>query len=328
MIGQLYPQPRARSRALGIWGGVATSGFAAGPVVGGVLITHVGWPSIFLINVPIAVLVAVVIMITAPQDERQEHRLDPLGTLLGVVTLGAATGALIEAGQRELITTVIASAIAAVGALLFLRTERRTAHPTFPQALLRPPAFRWALLCGLGFNFAMYGALLCVSLLLQDHLGFSALSGGLASLPMAVVVSVGATSSGFVAARFGPRRPMLAGFGCAAAGSAIVAIGAWSDSAIMIIIGLTVIGLCSLAMPAMTSVALNAAPGEYAGLASGALNTARQLGGAVGVAVLGAMLNAGGYHIGAALALVVAATVCGLAAISTIKATTRREERS
>lgn len=326
MIGRLYPEPRARSRALGIWGGVATSGFAAGPIVGGLLITHYGWPAIFLVNIPIVIMVGAAIMITAPADERRPRRLDPAGTLFGVVGLAALTGAIIETGQGRFLVGLGLLGLAVIAGGCFVRAERRSDSPTIPSGLLGPPAFRWAIATGFGFNFAMYGSLLCVSLVLQSGFGFSALRGGLAVLPMALVVSVGATFSGFLAARLGPRRPMLAGFGFAAAGSVVIAFGAWRSSPLLIIIGLTLIGLCSLAMPAMTSVALNAAPTEHAGLASGALNTARQLGGAVGVAVLGAVLNAGGLRTGAATALLVGTMVCALAVVSTLRAT--REDGS
>lgn len=321
MVGRLYPEPGARSRALGIWGGVATTGFAAGPIVGGLLITHTGWASIFLINIPIVIIVGTAILITAPPDVSRARRLDPVGTLVGVIALAGLTGAVIEAGQDRLIIGGALLLVALLAGLCFIGVERRSASPTISPGLLRPPAFRWAVATGFGFNFAMYGSLLCVSLLLQGGLGFSALAGGLAVLPMALVVSIGATFSGFLAARLGPRRPMLAGFGCAGAGSMVIALGAWQGSMMLIIIGLTVIGLCSLAMPAMTSVALNAAPPEHAGLAGGALNTARQLGGAVGVAVLGAVLNAGGFATGAVAALLVGTMVCGLAMLSTVRAT-------
>ncbi|SDT21767.1 MFS transporter, DHA2 family, methylenomycin A resistance protein [Microlunatus soli] len=325
MIGRLYPERRSRSRALGIWGGVATSGFAAGPIVGGLLITHAGWPAIFLINIPIVILVGAAIAITAPPDRPRPRRLDPVGTLLGTGSLAALAGAIIESGQGRPAVGLGLLVLAVITATGFVAVERRSAGPTMPPGLFRPAGFRWAIVTGFGFNFAMYGALLCVSLVLQSDFGFSALDGGLAVLPMALVVSIGATGSGFLAARLGPRRPMLAGFGLAAAGSVVIALGTWQRSPVLIITGLTVIGLCSLAMPAMTSVALNAAPADHAGLAGGALNTARQLGGAIGVAVLGALLNAGGPRDGATVALLVGTMVCGLAVVSAVRATTDDE---
>ena len=328
IISRCYPEPRSRSRALGIWGGVATSGFAAGPVLGGLLITHFGWPSIFWINVPAAAVIATTIAILAPTDQPQPRRIHPVSTVLGMIALAGLTGAVIEAGQQELITAGVLLLITVLAGIAFTRAERprhdrpKSRDRLIPPGLLRPPAFRWSLITGLCFNLAMYGALLCVNLSLQSTFGFSVLQGGLASMPMALVVAVGATGSGFLAARLGPRRPMIAGFTAAGIGALGISVGAWTGAPTVIIIGLAVVGLCSLAMPAMTSVALNSAPAEHAGLAGGALNTTRQLGGAIGVALLGAILNAGGAQAGFTGALLVAAAVCGLGLVSTVRATT------
>jgi DHA2 family methylenomycin A resistance protein-like MFS transporter len=114
---------------------------------------------------------------------------------------------------------------------------------------------------------------------------------------------------------------MLIGFGSATVGALVLATGAWRSSPGLMITGLTVIGLCSLAMPAMTAVALDVAPADHAGLAGGALNTARQLGGAIGVAVLGSVLSAGGFRTGCTAALLLAAAVCVLGLLSTVRAT-------
>lgn len=321
VITRLYPDRAERSRALGIWGGIATTGFAAGPLLGGVLITTLAWPAIFWINIPVAVVVAATIAKLAPADEPRTRRLDAGGTVLGVAALAAVSAGLIEAGQERFWLAGVLIVVGALTAWLFVRSERRAAEPLLPSPLVSSTRFRWALATGFGFNFALYGALLCVSLTLQGRFGFSALTGGLAVVPMAAVVSVGSTASGHLAAVIGPRRPMLAGFVCAAVGSVVIGIGALASSPAAMIAGLATIGLASLAMPAMTSVALDAAPEGHAGLAGGALNTMRQVGGAVGVALLGAVLSAGGQRAGTAIALAVAALVCLSALVSTVKAT-------
>lgn len=323
MVAALYPGNRERSRALGVWGGIATVGFAAGPLLGGVLIAAWGWPAIFWINVPVAAVVGGAIALLGPVDAPRERPLHPAGTALGVLALAALTSGVIEAGDRR---TAIALALLVLGAVaggLFAWHERRSLHPLVPVALLVRRAFHWGLATGFLFNFAMYGALLCVSLLLQGELGFSPLAGGLAALPMALVVSVGATSSGMLAAAIGARRPMVVGFLCAAVGCAVIAAGGLAPSALVVVVGLAGVGLCSLAMPAMTSVTLGAAQSEHAGLASGSLNTARQIGGAVGIAVLGAALNAGGPRQGFVAALVVATLACVAGIGSSILATGR-----
>src|SRR5262245_56579161 len=122
---------------------------------------------------------------------------------------------------------------------------------------------------------------------------------------MAAVVGVGATSSGLITAATGPRRPMQLGFTCGALAAILTAAGGLTGSPTLIITGLAAIGLVCLAMPAMTSVAVNASPAQHTGLAGGMLNTSRQIGGAIGVAVLGAVLNAGGVHAGFPIALTI-----------------------
>jgi DHA2 family methylenomycin A resistance protein-like MFS transporter len=141
---------------------------------------------------------------------------------------------------------------------------------------------------------------------------------------MAIVVGVGAISGGFLAAATGPRRPMLWGFTCAGIGAIVTAAGGIAASPGLIVTGLAVIGLCCLAMPAMTSVALNASPSQHAGLAGGSFNTARQIGGAIGVALLGAVLNAGGVRTGFVIALGLAAAVSAVALLGTVRATVVR----
>jgi len=322
MVAALYPAARERSRALGVWGGIATVGFAAGPLLGGALITASGWPAIFWINVPVTALVGGTIAVLGPRDEPRPRPMHPAGTTLGILTLAVLTSGIIEAGNRHPLSAIALLVVGVAAGGLFVRHERRSSHPLVPAALLRRAAYRWGLTTGFLFNFGMYGALLCVSLLLQGAFGYSALAGGLAVLPMALVVSVGATSSGFLAAAIGPRRPMVIGFGCAALGSLILTWGGLAASPALVIVGLAVVGLCSLAMPAMTSVTLSAAPGEHVGIASGSLNTCRQAGGAVGVALLGATFNAGGARGGFTAALAVATLVC-VAGIGSSLAATR-----
>jgi len=330
LIGRQYPDPHQRSRALGIWGGIATAGFAAGPVAGGLLIKSVGWQSIFWLNLPVAAVVGSVIGLLGKPDVRSNRRPDVVGTTLAIVALAGLTAGIIE-GVRLGLLGLVLIIVAIVAATLFVITERNRREPLVPVELLGPPAFRWALVTGLIFNLSMYGSLLCVSLALQSAYAFSPLRAGLAVLPMALVVSVGATSSGFLVARLGARIPMIIGFGCAVIGLLIISAGALCGQPILIIVGLAGSGLLSLAMPAMTSVALNAAPLAHAGFASGSLNTARQLGGAIGVALLGALLNAAGYRSGFAVAAVLATLITAAGLLSSVRATARQrpaDERS
>jgi MFS transporter, DHA2 family, methylenomycin A resistance protein len=325
MITALYPDSRERSRALGVWGGIATLGFASGPLLGGVLISVAGWPAIFWINLPIAAVVGGTIAVLGPRERPRPRPINPLGTMLATLALASFTAGIIEAGDRRAAVAVGALVLGVAAGWSFARSERRGSRRLIPVELTRSVRFRWSLLTGFSFNFAMYGALLCVSLTLQSAYGFSALKGGLAVLPMAAVVGVGAISGGLLAGAVGPRRPMLLGFTCAGVGAIITVAGAVAASTALIIAGLAVIGLCCFAMPAMTSVAISASPAEHTGLASGSLNSVRQIGGAIGVALLGSVLNAGGAHAGFAIALGVAAAVSAFALLSTVKATAVRQ---
>ena len=144
------------------------------------------------------------------------------------------------------------------------------------------------------FNLCLYGALICVSLFLQEARHESALATGLLILPMSVAVAAGSLASGWLTARFGPRRPMIAGLTLAAAGAAVLATVGETTPLAVLVAGSVVLGLTSLAMPAMTAAVVGTAGPENAGVASGVLNAARQAGGALGVAVLGALLVGGG----------------------------------
>jgi MFS transporter, DHA2 family, methylenomycin A resistance protein len=158
---------------------------------------------------------------------------------------------------------------------------------------------------------------------LQQARHESALSTGLLILPMSLAVGAGSTASRPLTARLGPKPPMFAGFALACAGAALLAVASTSTSLALIVAGSVLLGLCSLAMPAMTAVVVGSAGPEYAGLASGILNAARQSGGALGVALLGALLvgsagsadsQRGGHGMALHLTLAVAAA-CYLVAV-------------
>lgn len=321
LIGTLFPDTVARARALGIWGGVATTGFALGPVVGGLLATHAGWPVVFWINLPLGVLLAVAVGLSCPAGRTNPSPIDRLGTLLGSAILAALAGAVICAGQGRPVITLALVLAAAGFAGLFRSVERRATRPLVPASMLRRGPFRYALITGFAFNFVLYGMLFGVTVVLTGDLGLSVLAAGLAVLPMAVVICIGATSSGFLAARIGPRRPMVMGFLAAAVGSLLLLMAWVLQSVVLVVIGTAVIGMISLAMPAMTSVALGAVGPQQAGTGAGALNSARQMGGAIGVALLGALLNAGSGGWGFTAAAAVAAAVCMAAVWTSARST-------
>jgi len=305
-----FPDPRARAHALGVWGGMGSLGVALGPVLGGVLVALAGWRSIFLVNVPICALTVFLLRRHVTESPRNpERHADLTGTALGIVSLAGFTGAFITAGQRGWLTPVTGAllAVGAAGAVLFVLAERRQDSPMLPLALFRSREFSGATGVGVLFNLCLYGALICLSLFLQQSLHESVLATGLLLLPMSVVVGVGSLASGRLTGRFGPRPPMIAGLILAAAGAALLATAGTATPLALLVGGSVLLGMVSLAMPAMTAAVVGAAEPGHAGVASGVLNAARQSGGALGVALLGSMLASPGHGLSLHAPLTVAA---------------------
>lgn len=317
LVTLLFPEPAARARALGVWGGLAGCGFAAGPVLGGVLTQAFGWRAIFWATVPVCVVVGGLIRLWAAESPARDRRIDAPGAVLGAITLAALAAGIIRFGDVDggpaLPSVLVAVAVGA--AVAFALTQRRRTEPMLPPTLFAAPPFGWAITVGFLFNFCLYGALLTVTLVLRSGFGLSPLRAGLAVLPLTLVVLVGATVSGFLTERLGARRPMVLGFVVAMVGAGIALVGGVTGSLALVVTGLTVLGGCSLAMPAMTSVAFSAAPESVRGLGSGALNTMRQIGGAIGIAALGAILAATSLSAGGLVPAMIAVVVAYVVAI-------------
>ena len=293
-----FPDARARARALGVWGGMGSLGVALGPVIGGGIVALASWRLIFVINVPVCAATIVLLRRHVPESPvNTSRRTDLWGLMLGVGALAGLTAGFITAGQHGWLAPV-PDAMLAAGAgigVAFTVAEHRQAVPMLPLRVFRSRNLTAATGVGVLFNLCIYGALICLSLFLQEARHESALSTGLLVLPMSVAVGVGSTASGPLTARLGPKPPMITGFVLATAGAVLLAAAGAGTSLALIVAGSVLLGMCSLAMPAMTAVVVGSVGRERAGLASGILNAARQSGGALGVALLGALL-AGSRH--------------------------------
>ncbi|RQT20771.1 MFS transporter [Burkholderia contaminans] len=297
--------PRLRARAVGGWTAAGSISIAAGPVVGGLLIAAWGWRGIFLVNLPLcaAGLAAAFAWIPAGRaaapaaPSRSIRALDLRGQFIAIAMLTALTGAVIEWRPLGFTHPVVAGgfALAALAALGFVAVEARTATPMLPLSLFRHRTFSAAVLFGICVNLTYYGTVFVLALYLQRARGESALQAGLAFLPLTGGFLLSNLASGRVVARHGPRAPMLAGALVAALGyGSLHFVDASTPLAVLLVPFLLIPTGMGFAVPAMTTAVLASVAPERAGIASAVLNTARQAGGAMGVAAFGALAGGGG----------------------------------
>ncbi|MFC4035532.1 MFS transporter [Streptomyces polygonati] len=293
-------QGRDRGVAFGVWGAVNGAAAAAGPIVGGVLTEGFGWQAIFLVNLPIAVVAVALTLRVLPARQggggRGGARLDLPGAATFTLAAAALTYALIRGGEHGWGDglTIAAFVVAALSAAGFVAVEARSANPMLDLALLRRPSFAGLLTGALLYQMAAFSGLVFVSLWLQNVLGLSPVGGGLALMPMAGTAFVVAAVVGRHMHRFPPRVPIGAGLLLISLGSlllwATVHPGSGQAS---LFAGLAVIGVgVGLSTPVLVSAAIDSVPPARAGMAGGAVNTFRQLGMTLGIALFGAVFTA------------------------------------
>jgi DHA2 family methylenomycin A resistance protein-like MFS transporter len=316
LIAHMFPEPGDRRRALGVWGGASGIGLAAGPVLGGVLTAALGWRAIFLVNVPIAAAAAELLRRHVQETPRHPHPLDVAGQALATLGLAALAGGFIVAGSRGWDGTLTLALLGAgiASAAGFALVERTVEHPMVDPVLFRERTFSIAVALGVIFNFGLYGSIFCLAIDLHRTYGLDALKTGLALLPLTIVTGAMAFLSGRLVSRIGEWIAIVVGLTAGAAGALLVSAAAGGGVTMLIVLSLPV-GVTALAMPAMTAVAMSHAPRDRVGLASGVFNASRQTGGALGVAVLGALLAGGGGSVSlhAAFLATAGAYVVGIA---------------
>lgn len=294
IITGTFSSARGRAQAVGIWSGTGSLGLAAGPIVGGLLVEHFGWTSVFWVNVPIGIAAVIVGAMVIP-DVRldRDRRLDLGGALLFTAAIGALTLGLIQANDWGWTSAGVVSTLvlAVVLVAAFVRWERRVAAPIIPTRLFSVPDFAMPNLAGLVTFFGVFGVLLFLSIFLQSFAGMSAIDTGLHFVPMTAAMAVTAPVAGAVTARYGARLPL-------ALGCAVSAVGLMLLTGIQIDSGwsgylwpLILIGMgTTLAVTPGTIAALATVISARAGMVSGVTQASRQVGGVLGVAVLGAVV--------------------------------------
>ncbi|MEU7617387.1 MFS transporter [Micromonospora rifamycinica] len=288
--------PRERGRAIGVWAGAVGLAVAVGPILGGVLLEHFWWGSVFLINVPVVVVGVVLVALLVPESrDPRPGRVDVLGVLLSVVGLIALTYGIIDGGEHGFgRPTVWAAVVGGVAVLAwFVVHERRSDHPSLDVRLFRVPRFAAPVaIVGLVF-FAAMGVMFFSSFYMQLVRGYSPLETGLCFLPFAAAQLVFAPRSATMVRRYGGRSVAAVGLVLTA-----VALAAFAfidaDTPLWVVLVsffLQGVGMANIMPPATESI-MSALPREKAGVGSAVSNTIRQIAGALGVAVLGSVLSA------------------------------------
>ena len=295
MLQRAFPDREQRSRAVGWWGAFGGISLAAGPVLGGMLVTQVGWRSVFLINIPIGLIgMFLTLRFVSPHAGSHRRSLDWGGQTMAVLALAAMTTALTEAGALGWNHAWVQAAllVAVLAAFGFIWIEKRHPFPMLPLALFRIPTFAVTSLAGVVVNLAYYGLIFVFSLFFQIQQHLTPQQTGLAFLPMTMVLMAVNVLAGKLITRMGARRLMVLGQVLAALGYLLL-MPVSIDGAYWRLVAPMLLAASGIALmvPTMTNATLSAVDTSRAGIASGVLSAARQIGGMLGVAIFGYLVR-------------------------------------
>ena len=280
-------------QAIGIWAGVSGLGLAIGPLLGGFLTEHVDWSAVFWINVPIGIVAALVCAWAVEESRDPTARtLDAVGTVLITAALFSLTWGLIKTGTHSWTSPYILFFLgsAVVLTALFVLRESRTPDPMLPLDFFRSRVFSVSAVVVALVGFAMFGVIYFITLYFQNVQGYSPMEAGVRSLPMTMMVIFTAPIAGRLNTKTGPRPLMTIGMlmmGCALLGLSRLQVDTsyWYIWPLYMVMGIGI----SMTMPSVASAAMGAVDHTKAGIASGVVNSSRQVGGALGIAALGSI---------------------------------------
>jgi MFS transporter, DHA2 family, methylenomycin A resistance protein len=316
LLAKLYPDPSKRSRAIGAWGALSSSGFIAGPLIGGGLVELGGWRWVFLVNPVIITLVLLPTKWLSAHRPTTFKRIDYAGIVLSILGLGAVTFGLIDAGSQGWgrPTALIAMAVGVLAFVALLFVERRAQAPVLPPRLMALGRVRADLMAGAMSCFVFYGSFFALTLWLIRERDLSPLQTGLALLPMTLPACFIPLLAGRAVVKYGARMVILVGLAAhVLAGLGLCFVGDHPPLAALVPMQILLTIGGTTVVPAATADMASAAPPELAATGQGAATASRQAGVALGVAVLGTLstLAATGLvvTVAATLALVVVLTV-------------------
>jgi len=283
-----------RARAIGIWGGVVGLSMAFGPVVGGVLVSSVGWRSIFWVNIPVGIVAIILTAIFVPESKApRARRFDPAGQLLVMITLAGLVYGVIEGPGHGWSSPVIIGcfAVAAVAGTAFARYETRREDSLLDVRFFRSIPFSGATMIAVSAFAGLAGFLLLSTIYLQDVRGLPAVRAGLYMLPMAAMTAICSPLSGRIVGARGPRLPLIgAGIAITISAVTLTRLTAHTSPA-SLVVSYLLFGLgFGLVNAPITNTAMAGMPRAQAGVAGAVATTSRQVGSSLGVAVIGSVV--------------------------------------
>jgi EmrB/QacA subfamily drug resistance transporter len=294
IITNVFTDPAERGKAIGVWAGVSALGIGLGPITGGFLLTHFWWGSVLIVNVPIIVVGLVLGFLLVPESrDPSKPRLDPIGALLSIAGLTAVLWAVIEAPSKGWTSREIIAGFVVGFVILatFMAWERHSSHPMLDMRFFSNPRFSAASGAITLTFFALFGTLFLLTQYLQSVLGYSTVKAGAVLLPQAIVLMVCALLSNTWVKRFGNKLVVTGGLLLVT--TALLLFNTLDESSAtlhVIAIGMVLgLGMANIMAPATDSI-MGSLPRTKAGVGSAVNDTTRQVGGAVGVAVLGSLL--------------------------------------
>jgi EmrB/QacA subfamily drug resistance transporter len=294
IITNVFPREE-RSKAIGIWAAMAAVGIGLGPLAGGLLLEWFDWTAVFLVNVPVAAVALAAAAVLVPESrDPKPGRFDVGGAVLSMATLATLVFAIIEAPERGWTDPLILSSFGAAALLAasFVRWELRVAEPMLKLSYFRNPRFSVA---SMGISiafFSLFGAIFATTQYLQDARGYSPLEAGAAMVPLAFGLVMGARSSVHVAARLGTNRVVTAAL--VGVAGLLAATLFWTASMPYWPLGIWFFGIAfcmGWVMAPSTDSVMGAVPAEKSGVASAMNDVTRQVGGALGTAIIGSVIS-------------------------------------
>jgi EmrB/QacA subfamily drug resistance transporter len=295
IITQLFTSPGERQRAIGFWAGTSGVGVALGPIIGGLLLAHFWWGSVFLINVPIAAIgIALALPLVPDSKNPAAAPPDVIGVLLSMAGLGLLLWSIIEAPVRGWSSGLVIGAGAASLIVLacFALWERHSSHPMLNLAFFRTRGFS-AAISSIGLaTLGLFGALFVLTQFLQFDLGYTPLQAGVRVLPAAGAIAVVAPLSALLQRFAGTKLTGAAGLAIISAGLWQISLASAGATFIDTLPGMIMLGIgAGLAIPAATASVMGSVPAEHTGIGSATNGAMMQVGGALGVAIIGSLLS-------------------------------------